>query len=145
MSSVNKVILIGNVGKDPEVRYTPAGKAVCTISLATSHKSGNGEEKKEETAWHRVVFYERLADVVGEYVRKGAPIYVEGRLKYREFADKDGNKRNITDVVAFEMKLLGGRADRGDSAAPAKAAPKTHGEMKKAAAGFDDMDSDIPW
>ncbi len=155
MASVNKVILIGNLGRDPEVRYAPSGAAVCNVSLATTRqwkdKSG---EKREETEWHRVVFYDRLAEIAGEYLKKGRSVYVEGRLKYGKYTDKDGNERYTTDVIATEMQLLGGRegggADEGGGytrsretsrPAPAARAP----EAKPAAGSFDDMDDDIPF
>ena len=116
MASVNKVILIGNLGRDPEVRYAPSGAAVCNVSLATTRqwkdKSG---EKREETEWHRVVFYDRLAEIAGEYLKKGRSIYVEGRLKYGKYTDKDGNERYTTDIIATEMQLLGGREGGGGS------------------------------
>ena len=111
MASVNKVILIGNLGRDPEVRYTPGGSAVCNISLATTRnwKDKNSGEKMEETEWHRVVFFDRLAEIAGEYLKKGRPVYVEGRLKTRKWTDKDGVEKYTTEVMADKMHLLGGR------------------------------------
>lgn len=112
MASVNKVILVGNAGRDPEMRYSADGKAVCNISLATtsSWKDKTTGEKKEETEWHRVVFYDRLAEIVGEYLKKGRPIYIEGRLKTRKWQDKEtGADRFSTDIVADQMQLLGGK------------------------------------
>ncbi len=109
MASVNKVTLLGNVGKDPEIRYAPSGAAVCSVSIATTRKwKDKSGEKKEETDWHRVVFYERLAEIAGEYLKKGSPVYVEGRLKYGKYTDKDGVERYTTDIVVSEMQLLGG-------------------------------------
>jgi single-strand DNA-binding protein len=115
MASVNKVILIGNVGKDPEVRYNPSGGAWCTLSLATTRNWKNREtgERQEETEWHRVVFNDRLAEIVGEYVKKGRPLYVEGRLKTRKWQDKEGRDTYTTEIIAQEMQLLGGRDGQG--------------------------------
>ena len=117
MASLNKVMIIGNIGKDPEVRYTPDGAAIANLSLATtsSWKDKNTGEKKEETEWHRVVFYNRLAEIVGEYAKKGRPLYVEGRLKTRKWTDKEGVERYTTDIVADQMQLLGSREGMGDS------------------------------
>jgi single-strand DNA-binding protein len=115
MASVNKVILIGNLGRDPEVRYTPSGAAVCNVSVATTRnwKSKEGGERQEETEWHRVVFYDRLAEIAGEYLRKGRPVYVEGRLKTRKWQDKEGRDQYTTEIVADQMQLLGGREGGG--------------------------------
>ncbi|KQW46672.1 MULTISPECIES: single-stranded DNA-binding protein [unclassified Roseateles] len=115
MASVNKVILIGNVGKDPEVRYNPSGGAWVTLSLATTRNWKNREtgERQEETEWHRVVFNDRLAEIVGEYVKKGRPLYVEGRLKTRKWQDKEGKDTYTTEIIAQEMQLLGGRDGQG--------------------------------
>ncbi len=159
MASVNKVILIGNLGRDPETRYAPSGSAICNVTIATSRnwKDKASGEKREETEWHRVVFYDRLAEIAGEYLKKGRPVYVEGRLKTRKWTDKDGVEKYTTEVIAEEMQLLGGRdgASGGDdegysrtrdasagrtapSRAPAPAAAKSSGS-------FDDMDDDIPF
>ncbi|KQV52912.1 single-stranded DNA-binding protein [Pelomonas sp. Root1217] len=115
MASVNKVIIIGNVGKDPEVRYNPSGGAWVTLSLATTRNWKNREsgERQEETEWHRVVFNDRLAEIVGEYVKKGRPLYVEGRLKTRKWQDKEGRDTYTTEIIAQEMQLLGGRDGAG--------------------------------
>ena len=115
MASVNKVIIIGNVGKDPEVRYNPSGGAWVTLSLATTRNWKNREtgERQEETEWHRVVFNDRLAEIVGEYVKKGRPLYVEGRLKTRKWQDKEGRDTYTTEIIAQEMQLLGGREGGG--------------------------------
>lgn len=115
MPSVNKVIVLGNVGKDPEIRYLPNGDAACNISVATtrSWKDKNSGEKQEETEWHRVSFFGRLAEIVGEYVQKGKPIYVEGRLKTRKYTDKDGAEKYATEIIADQLQLLGGRDDGG--------------------------------
>ena len=115
MASVNKVTLLGNVGRDPELRYMPDGKAATSISLATTSKRKNREtgEVIEDTQWHRVQFFERLAEIVGEYVKKGSPIYVEGRLKYGKYTDQSGVERHTTDIVATELQLLGSREGAG--------------------------------
>ena len=171
MASVNKVILIGNLGRDPEVRYTPSGGAVCNVTLATtrSWKSKESGEKVEETEWHRIVFYDRLAEIAGEYLKKGRSIYVEGRLKTRKWTDKDGAEKYTTEVIAQEMNMLGGREGMGggaggadeegggggyERAAPApRSAPASRPQASaprpapapKAAGGFDNMDDDIPF
>ena len=118
MASVNKVILIGNLGRDPEMRYTPSGSAICSLRIATARtwKNKDSGERVEETEWHSVVMYDRLAEVAGEYLRKGRPVYVEGRLKTRKWQDKEGNDRYTTEIVAEEMKMLGGREDGGGGA-----------------------------
>ena len=109
---MNKVILVGNLGRDPEVRYAPSGSAICNITLATSRnwKDKTSGERQEETEWHRVVFYDRLAEIAGEYLRKGRPVYVEGRLKTRKW-QKDGVDQYTTEIIADQMQLLGGRED----------------------------------
>ena len=167
MASINKVILIGNLGRDPEVRYSPNGAAICNITIATSRnwKDKNTGDKVEETEWHRVVFYDRLAEIAGEYLKKGRPVYVEGRLKTRKWQDKDGKDNYTTEVIAENMQLLGGREGGGsgggygggdeggysrESAAPAArpAAPRSAPAPKpapKSSGGFDDMDDDIPF
>lgn len=113
MASVNKVIVLGNLGRDPELRYTPSGAAVCNVSVATTRnwKNKDSGERQEETEWHRVVFYDRLAEIAGEYLKKGRPVYVEGRLKTRKWQDKDGRDQYTTEVIAEQMQLLGGRED----------------------------------
>ena len=145
MASVNKVIVLGNLGRDPETRSTPSGAQVCNITIATSRtwkdKSG---EKQEETEWHRVVFYDRLAEIAGEYLKKGRPVYVEGRLKTRKWTDKDGVEKYTTEIVAEQMQLLGGR-EEGESQRPA-ARPAARPAPAKASAGWDDADpSDVPF
>ncbi|RQO60433.1 single-stranded DNA-binding protein [Paucibacter sp. KBW04] len=116
MASVNKVILIGNLGRDPELRYNPSGVAFCTISLATTRNWKNREsgERQEETEWHRVVFNDKLAEIVGQYCKKGKPIYVEGRLRTRKWQDKEGRDTYTTEIIADQMQLLGGRDGGGD-------------------------------
>jgi single-strand DNA-binding protein len=163
MASVNKVILLGNCGRDPEIRYLPSGQAVANISIATTsrRKDKNTGENIETTEWHRVTFFDKLAEIVGEYVKKGNPLYVEGRLKYGKFTNKDGHEQNTCDIVATEMQLLGSRqgsgAPSGDegggsysrpAAAPRAAAPapaQRPAPASKAASGFEDMDDDIPF
>ncbi len=115
MASVNKVILIGNCGRDPEVRYLPSGGAVANVSIATTsrRKDKVSGEMVEDTQWHRVTFYERLAEIAGEYVKKGRPIYVEGRLKYGKYVDQAGIEKNTVDIIATELQLLGSREGMG--------------------------------
>jgi single-strand DNA-binding protein len=157
MASVNKVILMGNCGRDPEVRYLPSGQAVANVSIATStkRKDKNSGETVEDTQWHRITFYDRLAEIAGEYVKKGRPIYVEGRLKYGTYTDKTtGVEKNTVDIIATELQLLGGRegmggpSEDGGSRAPARSAPPAASTPRAAApakSGFDDMDDDIPF
>ncbi len=161
MASVNKVILVGNLGRDPEVRYSPDGAAICNVSIATTSqwKDKNSGERREETEWHRVVFYNRLAEIAGEYLRKGRSVYVEGRLKTRKWQDKDtGQDRYTTEIVADQMQMLGGRegdasmggGDYGStpqrSSAPQRPAqPRPAAPQASQAANLADMDDDIPF
>ena len=165
MASVNKVILIGNCGRDPEIRYLPSGQAVANISIATTsrRKDRTSGETVEDTQWHRVTFYDRLAEIAGEYVKKGRPIYIEGRLKYGKYTDRAGVEKNTVDIIATEMQLLGAREGMGgpsgggddEGGAPARrpaAAPRPAASAApagkpaaKPASGFDDMDDDIPF
>ena len=169
MASVNKVILIGNCGRDPEIRYLPSGQAVANVSIATTsrRKDRTSGETVEDTQWHRVTFYDRLAEIAGEYVKKGRPIYVEGRLKYGKYTDQAGVEKNTVDIIATELQLLGGRegmggpggeGDEGGGApAPRRMAPAAAPRAAAAApaarqappprpaSGFDDMDDDIPF
>lgn len=120
MASVNKVILVGNLGRDPEVRYSPEGAAICNMAIATTStwKDKASGERREETEWHRVVMYNRLAEIAGEYLKKGRSVYIEGRLKTRKWQDKDtGADRYSTEVVADQMQMLGGREDGGGGGA----------------------------
>ena len=139
---VNKVILVGNLGADPEVKYMPNGNAVANVTLATSEswKDKQSGEQKDKTEWHRVVFFRRLAEIAGEYLKKGSQIYIEGKLQTRKWQDKNGNDRYTTEIIANEMQMLGGRgggsADFG--AASSAAAPA-------AAAAVDEFDDDIPF
>jgi single-strand DNA-binding protein len=138
MASVNRVILIGNLGKDPEMKYTQAGKAIANITVATSEswKDKTTGQKHEKTEWHRVSFFDKLAEIVGQYLRKGSTIYLEGRLQTREWTDKEGNKRYTTEIVGSEMKMLGGKKD-GESSTPSKS------PAPSAPADFDDSDVDF--
>jgi single-strand DNA-binding protein len=158
--SVNKAILIGHLGKDPEMRFMPNGEAVTNVTLATSETwKDKGGEKQEKTEWHNIVFYRRLAEIAGEYLKKGSLIYVEGRITTRKWTDKEGRDRYTTDIIANEMKMLGGKSstssfevvdnERSESsgarpnkpAAPAKAAaPST-----ASGSSFDNFDDDIPF
>ncbi len=151
---VNKVILVGNLGQDPEVKYMPSGQAVCNVSIATTDSWNDkaSGEKQERTEWHRVVFFRRLAEIAGEYLRKGSQVYVEGRLQTRKWQDQSGADRYTTEIIANEMQMLGGRGGSGgnydgppmdegygggaSSSKPAKTeAPST----------ADDFDDDIPF
>jgi len=160
MASVNKVILIGNLGRDPETRYAPSGSAICNVRIATTRnwKDKASGEKREETEWHSVVFYDRLAEIAGEYLKKGRPVYVEGRLKTRKWQDKEGQERYTTEIIAESMQLLGSRDGGGggdtggysrEPAAPPARAPGSGGAGGAPGAGkapgFDDMDDDIPF
>lgn len=120
MPSLNKAILIGHLGKDPEVRYLQSGKAVANVSLATSEtwKDKNTGEKQERTEWHSLVLYERLAEIAGQYLKKGALVYVEGRIQTRKWQDKTGQDRYTTEIIVSELKMLGGKADGGQMSAP---------------------------
>jgi single-strand DNA-binding protein len=151
MASVNKVILVGNLGRDPETRYMPDGAAITNASLATSFQWNDkaSGEKKEETEWHRVVFRGKLAEIAGEYLKKGSQVYVEGRLRTRKWQDKDGADRYTTEIVAERMQMLGSRAGageprmdpQGEAARPAEA----KAAAKKPAGKFDDLEDDIPF
>ena len=146
MASLNKVHIIGNLGRDPELRYSAAGAAVCNIAIATSRKwkSKDSGEKAEETEWHRVVFYDRLAEIAGEYLKKGRSVYVEGRLKTRKWTDKEGVERYTTEIVAENMQMLGGRDDGERTAPPAqRQAPKP--AARSSADAFADMPDDVPF
>jgi single-strand DNA-binding protein len=150
MASVNKVILIGNLGADPETRYLPSGDAVTNIRIATTENwKDKGGEKQEHTEWHRVAFFGRLAEIAGEYLKKGSPVYVEGRIRTRKWQDKEsGQDRYSTEIVADRMQLLGGR---GGGTEPMSREPSPPAETgAKAPAGkkggaFDEMDDDIPF
>ena len=154
MASVNKVILVGNLGRDPETRYAPEGGAICNISVATTEtwKDKASGEKQERTEWHRVVFFNRLAEIAGEYLKKGSQVYVEGSLRTRKWQDKEGQERYTTEIVADRMQMLGSRQGMGDAGAREKMGeakePATAGApqgAKKAGGKLDDLDDDIPF
>jgi single-strand DNA-binding protein len=165
MASVNKVIIVGNLGRDPEIRYMPSGDAIANIAVATSFKSKdrNTGEQKELTEWHRISFFGRLAEIVGQYLKKGSSVYVEGRLQTRKYTDKDGVEKYATDIVAENMQMLGGRQGMGGDAGmddggyeqrtsrpqqqqqrQAPPAPAARPQPKPAP-NFSDMDDDIPF
>jgi single-strand DNA-binding protein len=164
MASVNKVIIVGNLGRDPEIRYMPSGDAIANIAVATSYKSKdrNTGEQKELTEWHRISFFGRLAEIVGQYLKKGSSVYVEGRLQTRKYTDKDGIERYATDIIAENMQMLGGRQgmgggndmgmDDGGYDAPQRPAPRqappappARPQPQRPAPNFSDMDDDIPF
>lgn len=156
MASVNKVILVGHLGADPETRYTAGGDAVCNIRLATSEswKDKASGEKREITEWHRVVFYRKLAEIADQYLKKGSQVYLEGRIKTRKWTDKDGQDRYTTEIEATEMQMLGGRVDGGQRSAPAgdaggyEPAPQRQPNPQgggRPAPSFDDLGDDIPF
>lgn len=153
MASVNKVILIGNLGADPETRYLPSGDAVTNIRIATTEKwRDKGGEQQEHTEWHRIAFFGKLAEIAGEYLKKGSPVYVEGRIRTRKWQDKEGQDKYSTEIVAQGMQLLGSRgggagASAGDSAGrePATAGAGASRPPAKKSGGFDQMDDDIPF
>lgn len=158
MASVNKVILVGNLGKDPEVRYMTNGDAVANVTIATSDswKDKATGEKKESTEWHRVVFYRKLAEIVSQYLKKGSQVYIEGRIRTRKWQDKEGQERYTTEIEAEEMKMLGsrqnaasssgGEAEYGGSMPSSGAAGAPRGAAPgKKTPSFEDMDDDIPF
>lgn len=149
MASVNKVILVGNLGADPETRYTASGDAICNIRLATteSWKDKNSGDKREITEWHRVVFYRKLAEIAGQYLRKGSQVYIEGRIRTRKWQDKEGQDRYTTEIEAAEMQMLGSRQGMGapamDAEPQADYAPAPRKDKPKPS--FDDLGDDIPF
>lgn len=165
MASVNKVIIVGNLGRDPETRYMPNGEAVTNIAVATteSWKDKNSGEKKELTEWHRITFYRKLAEIAGQYLKKGSQIYVEGRLQTRKWTDKEGAERYTTEIIADTMQMLGSRQGMGGGSAPmddeygSAPAPRQNAgssssggggasrPASKPAPNFSDMDDDIPF
>jgi len=150
MASVNKVIIIGNLGRDPETRYMPDGGAITNISVATTDKwkDKNGE-MQEKTEWHRVAFFGKLAEIAGEYLKKGSQVYVEGRLQTRKWQDKDGQDKYTTEIVANQMQMLGSRQGMGggERSAPDREPAAKAAEPRPAKAGgkFDDFEDDIPF
>ena len=155
MASINKVILVGNLGRDPEVRYTANNDAITNISVATtdSYKDKNTGEKKETTEWHRVVFFNRLAEIAGEYLKKGSSVYIEGRLRTRKWTDNAGVEKYTTEIIGDQMQMLGGRASTGGGSEPydAPSAPSAPRSAPAAAPArpkappVDDLDDDIPF
>ena len=158
MASVNKVIIVGNLGRDPELRHMPSGDAIANIAVATSYKSKDRStgEQKETTEWHRISFFGRLAEIVGEYMKKGSSIYVEGRLQTRKYTDKDGVEKYATDIIAESMQMLGSgnsSQDQDDAQpAPAAAAPEAPSSNSRAGKGRAKLvapanipDSDVPF
>src|SRR5687768_7811062 len=162
MASVNKVILIGNLGRDPETRYLPSGDAVTNISVATTEKwRDKGGEQQEHTEWHRVAFFGKTAEIAGEYLKKGSPVYIEGRIRTRKWQDKEGQDRYSTEIVADRMQLLGARGGGGGggggggsgSGEPMAREPATAGAggggggkaPARKGGAFDEMDDDIPF
>ena len=163
-NDLNKFQCIGRLGKDPEIRYSASGAAIANITIATSDnwKDKQTGEKQERTEWHRVVFFNRLAEVVGEYLKKGSQVYVEGRLQTRKWQDKEGQDRYTTEIVASEMQMLGSRGGMGDSGgydqsnyggqqsgggrpAPAAAPAQPAAAPQGNSGGFDNFDDDIPF
>ena len=136
MASVNKVILVGNIGKDPEARFMPNGNAVTNLSIATSSK----KDGQEYTQWHRCVAYEKVAEIIAQYAKKGQQIYVEGTLRYGKYTDKDGVEKHTTDIIVHQVQLLGGRSDIDQPRQEQRQQPK-----QQPAGGFDDMDDEIPF
>ncbi len=155
MRGVNKVILVGVLGKDTETRYMPSGGAVTNISIATSEtwKDKQTGEKKEKTEWHKIIFFNKLADIAGQYLKKGSKVYVEGKLQTRKWQDKDGNDRWSTEIVANEMQMLDSRGDQSQSGAghapvQQQSAPQAQGNANQAPAapaGYEDFNDDIPF
>ncbi|MDR3480519.1 MAG: single-stranded DNA-binding protein [Burkholderiaceae bacterium] len=162
MASVNKVIIVGNLGRDPETRYMPNGEAVTNIAVATteSWKDKSTGEKKEITEWHRITFYRKLAEIAGQYLKKGSQVYVEGRLQTRKWTDKENIERYTTEIIADTMQMLGSRqgmgggnvgpdddyGNGGNAPAPRQsAAPAARPAPSKPAPNFSDMDDDIPF
>jgi single-strand DNA-binding protein len=154
MASVNKVILIGNLGRDPEVRYMPSGDAVANISIATTEtwKDKNGE-KQEKTEWHRVAMFGKTAEIAGEYLKKGSQVYIEGRLETRKWTDKEGQERSTTEIRADRMQMLGSRSGGSERMAPPEdEAPRAAGAPAKKSGGgasksssLEDLEDDIPF
>jgi len=154
MASVNKAILVGHLGKDPETRYAPSGDAICNITLATSEawRDKATGEKREATEWHKVAFFGKLAEIAGQYLRKGSQVYIEGSIHTRKWQDKDGQDRYTTEIRGDQMKMLGSRPEGGESqsrsagssrsSAPPPSAPPAR---NASGGGFGDFDDDIPF
>lgn len=151
MASVNKVIILGNLGRDPEMRYMPSGDAMATVSVATTDnwKDKATGEKKETTEWHRVTFFGKLAEIAGQYLKKGSSVYVEGSLRTRKYTDKDGIEKYATDIRADSMQMLGGKSDSAgtNNVSPHQVAPtQSQQPVSRPAPRFEDMENDdIPF
>jgi single-strand DNA-binding protein len=148
MASVNKVIIVGNVGRDPETRYMPSGDAVTNISVATSdrYKDKQTGEMKENTEWHRIAFFGKLAEIAGQYLKKGSQVYVEGRLRTRKWTDQSGQEKYSTEIIADSMQMLGARmAGSGDAAEPSSRSKPSDSSVNQAPTGLGAMDDDIPF
>lgn len=146
MASVNKVILVGNLGRDPEVRYLPSGDAVVNISIATTDKWKDKQtgEAKETTEWHKVNFFGKLAEIVGQYLKKGSTIYIEGSIHTRKYTDKDGVEKYSTEIKGASMQMLGGKNEGQSQPAQRQERPKPEPAQKQEDSGFDDM-GDCPF
>ena len=151
---INKVILVGNLGKDPEMRYTPGGLAIANVSIATtdSRKDKQTGEQQDKTEWHRVIFFNKLAEIVGEYLKKGSQVYVEGRIQTNKWQDQSGQDRYTTEIIANDMQMLGGRSGGGSSMGrdedfdqSQRAAPRPTAPAPAAQPVADDFDDDIPF
>jgi single-strand DNA-binding protein len=152
VASVNKVILIGNLGKDPEMRYAPSGDAVANMTIATTEKWKDKDgERQEKTEWHRIVCFKKLADICGDYLKKGAPVYFEGRIQTRKWTNKEGQDQYTTEIVADRMQMLGSKGDSPDKSqrgnGPSDERPGRDRQSAPIATGggFDDMEDDIPF
>lgn len=146
MASLNKCLLIGNLGKDPEVKYTSSGEAICNLTIATSEswKDKSTGEKKELTEWHRISFFGKLAEICGQYLKKGSQVYVEGTIRTRKWTDKDGQERYTTEIRGDEMKMLGGKSDGAPQPA-SQPAPQRSAQAAPPSRGGDDLGDDIPF
>lgn len=149
---LNQAQIIGHLGKDPEVRYLPNGNAVANFSIATTEKwkDKTSGEAKEQTEWHRVTVFDKLAEIVGQYLKKGSLVYVCGKIKTRKYTDKDGTEKYTTEIHASEMKMLGGRESSDGQQPPQQQRPaqqpaRAPAPSKPVSSGFDDMDDDIPF
>ena len=145
MKGINKVIIVGNLGKDPEMKFTASGAAIANITVATSESWNDKQtgEKVEKTEWHRVVAFQRLAEIMGEYLRKGSQVYIEGKLQTRKWQDQDGKDRYTTEVVASQMQMLGGKSSQGSNTPPKPAENQGFRKPDSAQGGFED--DDIPF
>lgn len=144
--SVNKAILVGNLGKDPELRYTPSGTAVCTFSIATSERFKNKQgEQQDRTEWHNIVVWAGLAEICGKYLTKGKQVYIEGRIQNRSYDDRDGNKRYITEIVANEMQMLSRTGDQNSSGSDRPPMPQEENYSQSAQNPPFNPDDDIPF